>query len=62
MEFLRQKYWGGLPLPSAGDLPDPGIKLKSSALASGFFTTEPPGKPKCLVAGGKVHEEAECLK
>ena len=38
----------GLKGPS-GDLPDPGIKpasLASPALASGFFTTEPPGKPQ----------------
>ena len=61
MEFLRQKCWSGLPLPSAGDLPDPGIKLKS-ALADGFFATKPPGKAQCLVAGGKVHEGEECLK
>ena len=29
MEFLRQKYWDGLPFPPPGDLPDPGIKLES---------------------------------
>ena len=62
MEFLRQKHWSGLLLPSAGDLPDPGIKLESSALAGRFFTTGPPGKPKCLVAGGKVHGEEESLE
>ena len=45
MGFPRQKYWSGLPFPSPGDLPDPGIKPRSSVLASGFFTTEPPGKP-----------------
>ena len=44
MEFSKQGYWSGLPLPTAGDLPDPGIEptsLKSlaSALAGGFFTT-----------------------
>ena len=38
---LRQQYWSGLPFPSPGDLPDPGIKPASSALASGFFTTKP---------------------
>ena len=46
--FPRQEYWGGLPFPSPRDLPDPGIKPKSSAspaLIGGFFTTEPPGKP-----------------
>ena len=34
-----------LPFPSPGDLPNPGIKPSSPALAGGFFTTEPPGKP-----------------
>ena len=43
--FSQQEYWSGLPFPSPGDLPDPGIKLMSPALADGFFTTEPPGKP-----------------
>ena len=32
MEFSSQEYWSGLPLPSPGDLPDPGIKPRSSAL------------------------------
>ena len=29
MEFSRQEYWSGLPFPSAGDVPDPGIELGS---------------------------------
>ena len=40
--FSRQEYWRGLPFPSPGDLPNPGIEppsLPSPALASGFFTT-----------------------
>ena len=37
--------WSELLLHSPGDLPDPGIKPMSPALAGGFFTTEPPGKP-----------------
>ena len=45
MGFPRQEYWSGLPLSSPGDLPDPGIKPGSLALAGGFFTTDPPGKP-----------------
>ena len=45
MEFPRQEYWSGLPFSSPGDLPDPGIKPVSPALAGGFFTTEPPRKP-----------------
>ena len=35
-----------VPFPPPGDLPDPGIKPPSPALAGGFFTTEPPGKPQ----------------
>ena len=42
--FPRQEYWSGLPFPSPGDLPNPGIKLVSPALACGFFITKPPGK------------------
>ena len=45
VQFLRHEYWSGLPFPSPGDLPDPGMEPKSPALAGGFFTTEPPGKP-----------------
>ena len=44
MEFSRQGYWSGLPFPTLGDLPDPGIEPVSPALAGGFFTTAPPGK------------------
>ena len=42
MDFSRQEYWSGLPFPSPGDLPDPGIEPvspMSPALAGGFFTT-----------------------
>ena len=45
MGFPRQEYQSGLPFPSPGDLPDPGIKPESTALAGRFFTTEPPRKP-----------------
>ena len=45
MRFPRQEYWGGLLFPPPADLPDPGIEPASPALAGGFFTTEPPGKP-----------------
>ena len=44
MEFSRQGYWSGLPFPSPGDLPNPGIEPMSPALAGRFFTAEPPGK------------------
>ena len=44
MGFSRQEYWSGLPFPSAGDLPDPGIKPRSPALQAEALTSEPPGK------------------
>ena len=37
MEFYRQKYWSGLPFPSPGDLPNPGIEPKSPALQADIF-------------------------
>ena len=42
--FPRQEYWSELPLPSPGDLPDPGTEPTSPALADRFFTTELLGK------------------
>ena len=44
MGFPRQEYWSELPFFYPGDLPDPGIKPMSLALAGRFFTTEPRGK------------------
>ena len=44
--FPSQEYWSELPVTSPVDLPDPGIKPVSPALADGFFTTEPPGTLK----------------
>ena len=49
MGFPRQEYWSGLPSPSPGDLPHPGIDPVSPALVGKFFTTEPPGKPSLLI-------------
>ena len=40
MGFLRQEYWNGLPFPSLGNFPNPGVEPRSPALADGFFTTE----------------------
>ena len=48
MDFSRQEYWCGLPCPSPGYLPGPGIKPTSPmspALQADFLSTEPPGKP-----------------
>ena len=52
MGFSGQEYWNGLPFPSPGHLPNPGIEpasLMSPALAGGFFTTTAPGKPQDVV-------------
>ena len=49
MGFSRQEYWSGLPFPSPGDLPDPGIELKSPSLQADALTSEPPGKPEGLI-------------
>jgi len=48
MGFSRQEYWSGLPFPSPGDLPDPGIKPRSPILEADALTSEPPGKPYCV--------------
>ena len=51
LEFFRQEYWSGLPFPPPGDLSNPGTELSSptsNALAGGFFTAEPSGKPYFL--------------
>ena len=45
MGFPRQEYCSGLPFPALGDLPDSGLEPVSPALAGGFFTTEPSGRP-----------------
>ena len=44
MGFSRQGYWSGVPFPSPGELPDPGIKPGSPALEADALTSEPPGK------------------
>ena len=48
MGFSRQEYWSGLPGPLPGDLPDLEMECTSPALAGGFFTTEPAGKPSLI--------------
>ena len=45
MGFSRQEYWSGLPFPSPGDLPNPGIELRSPTLQADALTSAPPGKP-----------------
>ena len=56
----QQEYWSGSPFPSPGGLLGPGIEPVSPALAGGFFTPEPPGKPQYhkLLDLKKVYEKA----
>ena len=61
MEFSRQEYCGsGLPFPSLGDLPNPGIKPGSPTVQANPLQSEPPGKPLlsyyyfCISCGGAV--------
>ena len=42
---FQARIWSGLPFPTPGDLPDPGVEPASPAVAGGFFTTAPLGKP-----------------
>ena len=52
MGFSRQEYWSGLPFPSPGNLPNPGIEPASfacPALAGGFFATSTTWEALCLV-------------
>ena len=54
MGFSRQESWSGLPFPSLGDLPNPGIKSRSPTLQSDSLPFEPPGKlHTCVGVGGK---------
>ena len=52
MGFSRQEYWSGLPFPSPGDLPDPGIEPGSPTLQAESLLSEPPGKT--LLLGGEA--------
>ena len=52
MGFSRQEYWGGLPFPSPGEFPDPGIEPRSPALQVDSLPSEPLGK---LQGTGLVH-------
>ena len=56
MGFSRQEYWSGLPFPSPGDLPDPGIKPRSPALQADTSPSEPQGKPMSCIGSGKRFE------
>ena len=46
-DFSRQECWSGLPFPSPGDLPNPGIEPGSPALPAGALPSEPPYSKQC---------------
>ena len=52
MGILRQENWSGLPFPSPGDHPNPGIEPRSPAFQEGTLTSEPPRKP--IMTTGKI--------
>ena len=59
MGFSRQECWSGLPFPSPGDLPDPGVEPRSPALQADALPFEPPGNINrsiwpCLRNGNSV--------
>ena len=64
MGFSRQEYWGRLPCPPPGELPEPGtepVSLGSLAMASGLFTTSPTIGNEGLMDINKTHpSEREC--
>ena len=51
MGFPGREYWSGLPFPSPGDLPDPGIEPGYPALQADALPSEPPGKSHLTKAG-----------
>ena len=63
MGFSRQEYWSGLPFPSPGDLPDPGIEPRSPTLQADALTSAPPGKPgvyKVPLNSGVIRSHCSC--
>ena len=56
MGFSRQEYWSGLPFPSPGDLPDPGIEPGSPALQADALTSEPLQSTSCQMLGWMKHK------
>ena len=60
MGFSRQEYWNGLPFPSPGNLPDPGLKPRSPALQPDSLLTELQGKLKNTAVGCSDGKESTC--
>ena len=60
MEFSMQEYWGGLSVPSPGDLPDAGIKPMSSTLQADFLSCEPPTNSGKFLKSWEYHNLPAC--
>ena len=58
--FSRQEYWSGLPFPSPGDLPNPGIEPEFPALQADALPSEPPGKLHKKGRGPQMSNLALC--
>ena len=61
MEFSRPEYWSGQLFPSPGDLPNPGIELRSPALQADSLPTELSGKPLYPLAHAKLYQHPSAL-
>ena len=62
MGFPRQEHRSGLPFPSLGDLPHPGIKPRSPALQADSVLSEPAGKPDvCVYLSLNIHRHKHKL-
>ena len=57
MGFSKQEHWSGLPFPSPGAPPDPGIEPRSPALQADALLSEPPGKPTQTTTKSMVNVE-----
>ena len=62
MGFPRQEYWNDLPFPSPGDMHNTGTEPAPPALADGFVTTEPAGKPNKYMLNNNYfkHQWTKC--
>ena len=64
MGISRQDYLNGLPFPSPGDLPDPGIEPRSPALQADSLPSQPPGTVKTvsdfIFLGSKITADGDC--
>ena len=62
MGFSRQEYWSGLPFPSPGDFPDPGIEPRSPALEADTLTSEPPNEETDKRLNSKIYKQLNIRK